>query len=385
MFTNTSRFVRFSTLILSIFIASPDWASANDRLPAGSKLSPGEKLTSRNGEFSVVMQGDGNLVLYFQGTTALWNSETCGALAASCSLQEDGNLVVYGSSEGTQQAIWSSGTFGKQGVQLICQDDGNLVIYQDGKSIWSSDTAVAGNALLQVSTAFNLIVNIPEKTGKPKPNSHPLASRATESFLKPPILTRVCEDYNILRKLLRFKLLRYTKWLVRIGGKLVPFVGWGLLAYDGAVLLYDGGQWLYQELAGDDEQPNPKKGNILATATEPAEWEGITPISTGTETVALLFHTGFLCADVGLDKVLANRSQIGDWEKFRITKHDDGTISLLALSTGKYLSASSGGGEGLAADAEKIGAWEKFTPEKIENKLYLKTSCGQYLSALPKQ
>jgi hypothetical protein len=50
--------------------------------------------TSPDGLYSLIMQGDGNLVLYAQGSGARWSSGTYspGAIAW---MQGDGNLVVY--------------------------------------------------------------------------------------------------------------------------------------------------------------------------------------------------------------------------------------------------------------------------------------------------
>lgn len=369
--------LRVIALTATLVIVHPAACGAAEQLPPGGKLSAGERLTSPNGHFRLIMQGDGNLVLY-QSNTPLWASDTCGTVATFCIMQTDGNLVVYGTREGEQKAVWSSDTCGCSGGRLLCQDDGNLVIYQDGKAVWSSGTSERGQALLKVVVAFKLIIEGPAEPGKPKPNPKPSAPRPLTStpgapIPKPPTAVPSAPS--------SWRLLRYGKWFVRIGGKLVPYVGWAMLAYDGGVLLYDRGEWLYGELAGGSEKPDSDKGVIAATATNPAEWEAMTPILTGPDTVALVFHTGFLCADVGVDKVLANRQQIGEWEKFRVTKHEDGTISLLALATGKYLSVASGGGAGLTSGVEKIGPWEKFTAEVIEDKLYLKASGGQYLTA----
>src|SRR5690348_16651097 len=63
-------------------------------LGAGQRLSPGRYLVSPNGQYTFIMQTDGNLVLY-QGTTALWNSGTQGHAGATAIMQTDGNLVVY--------------------------------------------------------------------------------------------------------------------------------------------------------------------------------------------------------------------------------------------------------------------------------------------------
>ncbi len=100
-------------------------------------LQTGQSATSPDGRFTLLMQGDGNLVLYWNGVGALWSTVTGGS-NITAKFQADGNLVLYtpgGSS------IWQSGTGGNWAAKLFVQDDGNLVIYRgDGVAIWSSNT-----------------------------------------------------------------------------------------------------------------------------------------------------------------------------------------------------------------------------------------------------
>lgn len=98
-----------------------------------------EAFYSCDGRFALVMQTDGNLVLYEVGTlNALWNAGTQGNSGAAMVMQTDGNLVVY-NAWGT--AIWDSHTSGYAGAGLAMQDDGNLVIYWDGWVLWNSGTS----------------------------------------------------------------------------------------------------------------------------------------------------------------------------------------------------------------------------------------------------
>ena len=65
-------------------------------------------LTNAAG-LKLVLQGDGNLVLYDANGTALWNTGTHGQGVApyKLALQDDHNLVLY---DATPTALWSSGT-----------------------------------------------------------------------------------------------------------------------------------------------------------------------------------------------------------------------------------------------------------------------------------
>lgn len=91
-----------------------------------------QSLVSCDGRFELVMQGDGNLVLY-QGNTALWHSQTHGQPGHVAVMQNDGNLVVYTED---LQPLWNSGTYGHPGSVLRLQDDGNLVIYDGATPLW---------------------------------------------------------------------------------------------------------------------------------------------------------------------------------------------------------------------------------------------------------
>ena len=107
-------------------------------LTANQQLAAGQSLASCNGDYTLDMQGDGNLVLYQSGT-ALWSSGTAGSPADRALMQGDGNFVLYNSA-GT--AEWSTKTAGDTGADLSVQNDGNLVLYSaSGTALWSSGTA----------------------------------------------------------------------------------------------------------------------------------------------------------------------------------------------------------------------------------------------------
>lgn len=101
-----------------------------------SALSPGQSVRSCDGRFSLVHQGDGNVVLY-QGSTARWSTGTAGRATASFVMQGDGNLVLYAA---TGPALWNSRSAGNPGAFLAVQDDGNLVVYAGSRVLWTSGT-----------------------------------------------------------------------------------------------------------------------------------------------------------------------------------------------------------------------------------------------------
>jgi hypothetical protein len=120
------------------FASSSGTGGSCGELTANRELTANQSLASCNGDYTLIMQGDGNLVLY-QGSTALWASNTAGTAADEAIMQGDGNFVVYTS---TDTPLWASGTAGNSGAYLDVQNDGNVVIYSaSGTALWSTGTA----------------------------------------------------------------------------------------------------------------------------------------------------------------------------------------------------------------------------------------------------
>lgn len=106
------------------------------QLPSGGRLDGGDYLRSTGDRYTLVMQDDGNLVVYTAGSNALWNSRTFGNPGAYAAMQADGNLVVYSAAG---KALW--GAAGKGPSNLVMQSDGNLVVYNSsGRPTWNSGT-----------------------------------------------------------------------------------------------------------------------------------------------------------------------------------------------------------------------------------------------------
>jgi hypothetical protein len=117
------------------------WSSKGGRaappstLAAGHSLGTRQSLRSPDGRFAVVMQDDGNLVVYAPGGRPAWASGTSWVGSeAVVTMRQDGNLVIFRGA----QAYWESGTAGPGSSTLVMQDDGNLVIYGPSFPLWSS-------------------------------------------------------------------------------------------------------------------------------------------------------------------------------------------------------------------------------------------------------
>ncbi len=111
--------------------------SNKNKLVAGEQLKENAKLISANGEYSLVQQPDGNLVIYNLEKKAMWASGMNGQNVKRCVMHKDGNLAQHPG--GYDLAMWSTNTKGNAGAYAMLQDDGVLVIInKDDKIIWSS-------------------------------------------------------------------------------------------------------------------------------------------------------------------------------------------------------------------------------------------------------
>jgi hypothetical protein len=116
-------------------------------LSVGGKLLPGQSLLSPHGTYRLDMQTDGNLVLRNSNCVpgspgcpyALWGLGTWGQPGNFLVMQTDGNLVVYSP---TKRAVWAIQSWGPSHV-LRVQDNSNLVVYSGQRAVWSTGLATS--------------------------------------------------------------------------------------------------------------------------------------------------------------------------------------------------------------------------------------------------
>lgn len=124
-------------------------AYSKDALQVGERLNTNESLSSLDGRYRFILQGDGNLVLRNAAGAALWASATNGKGGVRLNMQGDGNLVLYTSAG---SAVWSTKTNGTAATRAVLQDDGNFVLYTTtSNAVWAthtvqSDTNAGGNS-----------------------------------------------------------------------------------------------------------------------------------------------------------------------------------------------------------------------------------------------
>lgn len=96
----------------------------------------GEYIESNNKKYKLIMQHDGNLVLYNDANTPLWSSVTPNMGGYYFQLQYDGNLVLYTSANAP---LWASNTSKINETEasvLILNDDGSLRLLKGNSLVW---------------------------------------------------------------------------------------------------------------------------------------------------------------------------------------------------------------------------------------------------------
>ncbi len=107
-------------------VHNPNYLSYVNTILQPGKLLRGQWLETADRRFKMVLQSDGNLVLY-SPTKAVWSTLTNGSTAAYLAMQQDGNLVLY---DANDRPLWQSATNDRGISALALQQDGNLVVYQ---------------------------------------------------------------------------------------------------------------------------------------------------------------------------------------------------------------------------------------------------------------
>lgn len=102
---------------------------------AGQALYADQAISSCNGLYNLVMQSDGNAVLYDTTGKALWNSQTAGKPGQALVMQDDGNFVLY---DGAGNALWHAGTHGHPGAAMRVEEDGNVIVWEGWTAIWKA-------------------------------------------------------------------------------------------------------------------------------------------------------------------------------------------------------------------------------------------------------
>ncbi|WP_394814165.1 hypothetical protein [Streptomyces dubilierae] len=108
----------------------PNWST--ETVSAVSVLEVNQAWTTNR--IRMVMQTDGNLVVYNEKGKPIWASMTFGQNHRAI-FQGDGNLVIHNAAD---RPIWASKSHGHDGAQLVLRADAKVVIVHNGRVVWST-------------------------------------------------------------------------------------------------------------------------------------------------------------------------------------------------------------------------------------------------------
>jgi hypothetical protein len=100
-------------------------------IPPGTSLEMGRQYPA--GNFFLVFQADGNLVVYTKAGAVVWHTNTYGKDAKTAVMQGDGNFVIYSS---TGVPLWNTQTGKFPGAYAQLQSNGAFVICT-GVPVWA--------------------------------------------------------------------------------------------------------------------------------------------------------------------------------------------------------------------------------------------------------
>ena len=112
------------------------------------------------------------------------------------------------------------------------------------------------------------------------------------------------------------------------------------------------------------------KATLVANRTAVGDWERFTMVNRADGKISLKAANGkFVCCDLDKGAILvADRDQAGDWETFTIVPQDSGRVALRSFQ-GTYISADQSLADtrkgALIGDREQPGEWETFTIQPV--------------------
>jgi cytoskeletal protein RodZ len=114
----------------SVAATTPKQVWGTTVVPANSALKVGQNWHTNRIKLSLTTAGDA--VLTDENGKVTWSAGKTGGTALA--FQGDGNLVLY--QDGT--VLWATKTMGNDGAKLVLQDDGNVTISRGGEFLWGA-------------------------------------------------------------------------------------------------------------------------------------------------------------------------------------------------------------------------------------------------------
>jgi len=114
--------------------------AGSDALYGSAELRPGQALTSKNRNYDLVHQADGDIVLFKRqkpaGESKVWSAKTAGKVGGVLRMQSDGNLVFYdagGKAIGHHGKNVGNTTY--ENPRLVLTDSGTLRVIHGNDSV----------------------------------------------------------------------------------------------------------------------------------------------------------------------------------------------------------------------------------------------------------
>ncbi|MFI6273510.1 LamG-like jellyroll fold domain-containing protein [Micromonospora zamorensis] len=117
--------------VFNLYNSQVPGTPGTNTLAEGEILTAGQYLRSDVGNYQLLMQDDGNLVLS-QAGFPIWDTSTWNNPGAYAIFQTDGNLVIC-RSDGTP--LWDTSTWSTAASQLVLRDNGDLVLVDPGGTV----------------------------------------------------------------------------------------------------------------------------------------------------------------------------------------------------------------------------------------------------------
>ncbi len=92
-------------------------------------------LTSKNGQYYLLMEASGNLTLWQVGRIPIWWQSNTWSPPSSLNMQTDGNLVIYNYSSPQGVAVWATNT-NVPGSSFQVMDTGDMYVWSPSGPVW---------------------------------------------------------------------------------------------------------------------------------------------------------------------------------------------------------------------------------------------------------
>lgn len=146
----------FALIASILVVTAPPAAAWPAKITIGGELNTNERLVSPNGQYNLLMQENGNLVLRNVSGTIIWHPEMDGSGSVKAEITDAGNVVLR---QADGDVMWASGTtrWAGSATTLEVTNSGNVLLSNaSGDHLWrvGVDPAIHGvEAMIEYAKA----------------------------------------------------------------------------------------------------------------------------------------------------------------------------------------------------------------------------------------